>query len=377
MSGLIIREVTNAQDRRDFLKVPFKTFAGDNNWVAPLFLERQEHLDPRKNPYFDHADVQLFIAYRNGEAVGRISAQDDRLRDTIHSDNKGLFGFFDSLDEPDIASKLIEAAQSWLKARGRSGMLGPFNFSINDEMGLLIHGFETPPVVFMSHARPYYQDLLEQNGLVKAKDVIAYNCLNVPQPPLLEKIRNRALASGDFSVRPLNLKNMEAEIRTLMSIFNDAWSGNWGFVPFTEAELSKLAKDLKMVINKNYGAVASYKGEEVAFTVTLPNINEYIAGMDGRLLPFNWLKLASQVIRKRPKTYRMPLMGVCRKFHGTPVGSALATLVIEAIRGYHSTRGGSAIELSWILEDNYPVRKIIEAFGATPYKTYRIYQKDF
>lgn len=375
--NVTVREVTSKQDIRDFLEVPFSTYKDDRNWVAPLFLERMEHLDPKKNPYFQHADVKLFVAYQGAKPVGRISAQDDSLRLEIHKDNKGLFGFFDSVDEPRVAAELLGAAQGWLKARGRIGMLGPFNFSINDEMGLLIEGFDTPPIVFMSHARPHYQALLEQHGLAKAKDVIAYNCLNVPLPPLLERVQKRAMASGDFSVRPLNLKDMGNEVRTLMNIFNDAWSENWGFVPFTEAELTKLGKDLKMVINSNYGAVASYKGEEAAFVVTLPNVNEYITGMNGRLLPFNWLNLATQVIRKRPDSYRMPLMGVRKKFHNTPVGSALATLVIEAVRSYHSARGGKTIELSWILEDNYPVRKIIEAFGATPYKTYRIYQKDF
>jgi hypothetical protein len=377
MSDLSVKEVTDKKDVRDFLEVPFVTFANDPNWVAPLFFERKEHLDPKKNPYFQHADVKLFVAYRSGKPVGRISVQDDRLRLEIHKDNRGLFGFFDSVDDPAVATALTGAAEEWLKSRGRSGVRGPFNFSINDEMGLLIEGFATPPIVYMPHGLPHYSALLEHAGYAKAKDVIAYNCLNVPLPPVLQRVQKRALASGDFSVRPLNLKDIKSEIKSLMSMFNDAWSDNWDFVPFTEAELAKLAKDLKMVINENYGAVASYKGEEAAFVITLPNVNEWIAGMNGRLLPFNWLKLAGHVLRKRPDSYRMPLMGVRRKHHNTAVGSALATLVIEAVRKYHSGRNTKTIELSWILEDNYPVRKIIEAFGATPYKTYRIYQKDF
>ncbi len=377
MTEVTLKEVTDKKGLRDFLKVPFHTFAGDRNWVAPLYLERLEYFDPKKNPYFEHAEIKLFVAYRDGKPVGRISAQDDHLRLETQKDNMGVFGFFDAENDPAVAEKLLQAAQSWLASRGRSGMLGPFNLSINDEMGLLIDGFDTPPVVFMPHGLPHYQGLLEQQGLVKAKDVIAYDCLNVSLPPLMERVRRRALASGDFSVRPLNMKDVGGEIKSLMSMFNDAWSGNWGFVPFTEAELRKLAKDLKMVVNANYGAVASYKGEEAAFVITLPNINEWIAGMNGRLLPFNWLTLAGHVLRKKPKTYRMPLMGVKQKHHNTAVGSALATLVIEAARSYHSARGATHIELSWILEDNYPVRKIIESFGAVPYKTYRIYQKDF
>jgi GNAT superfamily N-acetyltransferase len=377
MSGVTVRQAADKKAIRDFLDVPFLTYAGDRHWVAPLFLERMEHLDSRKNPYFQHADVRLFVAYREGRPVGRISAQDDRLRLEIHKDNRGMFGFFDSLDEPEVAAALTAAAAQWLHQRGRSGMLGPFNFSINDEMGLLIDGFDTPPNMMMPHGRPYYAGLLERSGFTKAKDVIAYHYFVGPQPPLLQRIQKRALASGDFSLRPLNFKDLGGEVRLLMSIFNDAWSGNWGFVPFTEAELAKLAKDLKLLVNGKFGSVASYRGEEAAFVVTLPNLNEWISGMDGRLLPFNWAKLAFHVMRKRPKTYRMPLMGVRRKFHGTAIGSALATLVIDAVRAYQFERGAKEAELSWILEDNHPVRRLIESFGGTPYKTYRIYQKDF
>jgi hypothetical protein len=377
MSDLSVKEVTDKKDIRNFLEVPFITYANDPNWVAPLFFERKEHLDPKKNPYFQHADVKLFVAYRNGKPMGRISAQDDRLRLEIHKDNRGLFGFFDSVDDPAVATALTSAAEDWLKSRGRSGVLGPFNFSINEEMGLLVDGFGTPPNAMMPHGRPHYASLLEEQGFSKAKDVIAYHYTLGPQPAILQKVVKRAMASGDFSVRPVNIKDMKNEIRLIRDIFNDAWSANWGFVEWTEAELDKLGKDLKLLVNGNFGYIASYRGEPAAFVVTLPNINEWISGMNGKLLPFNWVKLVGHVIRKKPNSYRMPLMGVRRKFHSTLTGSSLATLVIDAARGYHYARGGKTAELSWILEDNYPVRKIIEAFGATPYKTYRIYQKDF
>jgi GNAT superfamily N-acetyltransferase len=377
MSSVIVREVADKKALRDFLTVPFLTYAGDRNWVAPLFLERMDHLNPKKNPYFQHADVRLFVAYREGRPVGRISAQDDRLRLEIHKDNRGMFGFFESVDEPEVATALTTAAADWLKHRGRSGMLGPFNFSVNDEMGLLVDGFDTPPNMMMPHGLPYYAGLLEHNGFAKAKDVIAYFYELGPQPAFSQKVQKRALASGDFSIRPIKLKDMNNEIRLIRDIFNDAWSANWGFVEWTEAELDKLGKDLKLLVNGNFGYIASYKGEPAAFVVTLPNLNEWLIGMNGKLLPFNWAKLIGHVIRKKPKSYRMPLMGVRRKFHGTLIGSSLATLVIDAARGYHYARGGKTAELSWILEDNYPVRKMIEAFGGTPYKTYRIYQKDF
>jgi hypothetical protein len=374
---VIVKPVTGRQGLNDFLQVPFTVFKDDPHWVAPLFLERRDHLSPKKNPFFEHADAQLFVAYKNGEPVGRISAQDDRLRLKHQPDNCGMFGSFDCINDASIANALVGAAESWLKMRGRVGMLGPFCFSINDEMGLLIKGFDTPPSMFMAHGRSYMQALLENEGLTKAKDVIAYHYEFGSQSPLMKRVKARALSSGDFTLRPLNFKDVQSEVRILMSIFNDAWSGNWGFVPFTQAELTKLAKDLKILIGPQFGAVASYKGEPAAFVITLPNLNEYIKGMHGRILPFNWAKLVSRVLRKRPQTFRMPLMGVRRQFHGTAVGTTLAALVIEEVKEYHLSRGGTSAELSWILEDNWSVRKIIETFNATPYKTYRIYKKVF
>jgi hypothetical protein len=370
-----VKPVTDKQGQRDFLQVPLTVYADDPNYVAPLFVERQDHLNPRKNPFFQHAEVQLFVAYRNNKPVGRISAQDDRLRlDTI-KDNKGMFGFLDAVDDPEIFAALTSTAANWLKARGRTAMLGPFNFSINDEMGLLIDGFDTPPNMMMPHGRPHYSKRVEELGFTKVKDVIAYLAEKGMDSPLLKRVEKRALASGDFSVRPINLSDIKNEVRLIMGIFNDAWSENWGFVPFTEAELDKLGKDLKMLVNGNYGTIASYKGEPSAFAVTLPNLNDWINGMNGRLLPFNWLKLAAQVIRKKPQSLRMPLMGVRKKFHNTAAGSALAAIAINRNYTYHEERGAKSMELSWILEDNLPIRKIIESFGCKAYKTYRIYEK--
>jgi hypothetical protein len=367
--------VTDKKGKKDFLAVPFRAHRGDPNWVAPLFFERLEHLDPKKNPYFQHADVQLFVAYQNGEPVGRISAQNDLLRLKSQPDNKGMFGFLDAIDSAEVFSALTQTAADWLKSKGRSGMIGPFSFSINDETGLLIDGFDTPPNMMMGHAQPYYAKHLETLGFKKAKDVIAYFADRNSESTVMERIGQRALASGDYAVRSINLSDVKSEIRLIMGVFNDAWSQNWGFVPFTEAELDKLGADLKMMVNKSYGTVASYKGEVAAFAITLPNLNEWIRGMNGRLLPFNWLKLVGHILRKKPGSARMPLMGVRRKFHGTPVGTTLAALSIMPINKYHMERGMKSMELSWILEDNMPVRRIVESFGAKPYKTYRLYEK--
>jgi hypothetical protein len=376
MTNIIVKPVVDKSGRDDFLQVPFTVFVDDPHWVAPLFLERYDHLNPRKNPYFEHATVQLFVAYRDGKPIGRISAQDDQLRLKTHNDNKGMFGFLDAVDDVEVFAKLLEAAGNWLKARSRSGMIGPFNFSVNDEMGLLIDGFNASPNMMMAHSRPYYSKHVESLGLSKAKDVIAYHYELEAAPKLLQRVQKRALASGDFSIRPVKMADMKNEIQLIRDIFNDAWSNNWGFVPWTETELAKLGGDLKLLVNGNYGYFASFKGEPAAFVVTLPDLNDWIKGMNGRVLPFNWLKLAAKVIKKKPTSFRMPLMGVRRKFHGTATGSSLSILVIEAARSYHLGRGGKTAELSWILEDNMPVRNLIENFGATPYKTYRIYEKN-
>jgi GNAT superfamily N-acetyltransferase len=371
-----VKPVTCKASKRDFLDVPHVVFKDDPHWVAPLYLERDEHLDPRKNPYFEHAEVQLFVAYKDGKPVGRISAQNDQLRLKTHNDNIGMFGFVDAIDDLDVFGALTNAAGNWLREKGRSGMIGPFSFSINDETGMLIDGFDTSPNMMMGHGRTFYGKNMDALGFTKAKDVIAYHYDFGPKvPALVTRVQQRAMASGDFSIRPLKLSDMKNEIRLIMDIFNDAWSNNWGFVPWTEAELDKLGKDLKLLVTGNYAYIASYKGEPAAFVVTLPNLNNWIKGMNGKLLPFNWAKLAAKVLTKKPTSLRMPLMGVRRKFHGTPIGSALSILVIEAARKYHVSRGGKTGELSWILEDNYPVRKIIETFGCVPYKTYRIYEK--
>jgi hypothetical protein len=374
-NSVSIIPVSDKKTKRDFLDVPFIVYADDKNWVPPLYFERFEHLDPRKNPYFQHAEVQLFVAYQNGKPVGRISAQDDRLRLETHRDNAGMFGFVDSIDDANVYTSLTTAAADWLRARGRTKMVGPFSFSINDESGLLVDGFDTPPNMMMGHNKPYADAHMRTLGFRKIKDMLAYFAHRDLQSAAIKRVHDRALASGEFSVRPLNLSNVQAEVRLIMNIFNDAWSNNWGFVPFTEPELDKLGKDLKMLVSSNYGMIASYRGEPAGFAVTLPNLNDWTKHMNGRLLPFNWLKLASQILRKKPASTRMPLMGVRSAFHGTTIGSTLAALCIMPILEFHKSRGVQSMELSWILEDNMPIRKIIESFGAKPYKTYRIYEK--
>ncbi|MGE0237800.1 MAG: dATP pyrophosphohydrolase [Parvibaculaceae bacterium] len=371
-----IAEAATAADHDAFLRVPHLVFAHDPNWVAPLDLERKEHLDPVKNPYFRHSEAQLFVAYDNDKPVGRISAQMDRLRLAHHPDAKGQFGFLDAVDDASVFANLLAAAEAWLRRKGLAALHGPFNFSINDEMGLLVSGFDTPPSMMMGHALPYYARRLEDLGYSKTKDVLAYDYDgSKPLPRAMQAMVDKVKAAGDLSLRPLSKKHLDRDINIIIDIFNDAWSQNWDFVPMTHEEIAALGKNLKMLVGEEFIAIAAYKGEPAAMAVTLPNLNDWIKDLDGKLLPFGWAKLAWRLLATSPRSVRMPLMGVRRKFHGTPLGSALALAVIDAVRSYHLGRGTKRAELSWILEDNVPMRRMIEALGGVEYKTYRIYEK--
>lgn len=371
-----VRPVRGKEDLRVFLDVPFAIYADDPNWVAPLYVERIEHLDPKRNPYFRHAEAELFLAFRGDRPVGRISAQLCRLRSERHADGVGQFGFIEAENDPAVFAALFDAAGAWLKQRGATAIQGPFSFSINDETGLLIEGFETPPSVLMGHARPYYGQRIEEAGFAKAKDVIAYDLFAAPEiPRALKSAYDKALSDTDVTLRPLDKKQLLRELRTVVSIANDAWSENWGFVPWTEEEMTALANNLKFLVSGDYIAIAEYKGEPAAMAITLPNINDWLVGLQGRLLPFGWAKIAWSLYAKPPQAVRMPLMGLRKKFHGTATGAVLGMAVIARVRNFHVGRGTMKGEASWILEDNMPMRRMIEAFGGRPYKTYRIYEK--
>ncbi len=377
MKKISVRPVLTKHDKKLFLDVPFPIYGSNSKWVAPLYFERYEHLDLKKNPYFQHAESQLFLAELDGKPVGRISAQICQLHLKYHGDAAGQFGFLEAPDDREVFTALFDVAQNWLRSRGMKRVRGPFSFSINDEMGLLVKGFDSPPSMMMGHALPYYAARVEEAGFKKIKDVIAYDFETAkPLQRTLTLAYERALRSKDIQVRALDKKNLDRDLAIIMDIFNDAWSENWGFVPFTPEEVKALGVNFKLLLKNEYIAIASYKGEPAAFVVTVPNINEWFDGLGGKLLPFGWLKIARSVLKGRPKTIRMPLMGIRRKFHDSLLGSSLALTVIETVRRYHTGRGVTNGELSWILEDNLPMRHIIETFGAEPYKTYRIYEKN-
>jgi len=277
-------------------------------------------------------------------------------------------------DDAEVFAALFGVAEDWLRQHGKRRILGPFSLSINEETGLLIDGFDAPPMFLMGHDPRYAGPRVEAQGYAKAKDVIAYLYdIEHPLPAAARRMIDKR-RPPTMTVRPLDTRRYLEEFRTVTSIFNDAWSGNWGFIPFTEAEIVHMAKSLKPIIDPNWVAIVEVDGEAVGFGITLPNINELIAGFEGRLLPFNWARLLWR-LKRGARTARVPLMGVRRSFSSGLVGGLVPFLVIDAMRQGLIAKGVRQVELSWILEDNRPMRGIIESLGAKAYKTYRVYGK--
>ena len=373
-ANLRILSVAGKADLDQFIRVPELIFKADPHWIPPLRLERHMHLSTKHNPYFQHAKWQAWIAWRGERPVGRISAQIDTLHLELHADATGFFGMLDAEDNAETFAELISTAEQWLSEQGIRRVRGPFNLSINEEMGLLIEGFTTPPVFMMGHALPYYREHIEQCGYHKAVDALAYLIApNFEAPPVMQRLV--AAASSRVKVRHLDRTRFDEEISLLRDIFNDAWAENWGFVPFTEAEFQELGKNLKFLLDEEYIQIAEVDGEAAAFIIGMPNINEAIRDLGGKLFPFGWLKLVWRLKIRRPGSGRVPLMGVRQKFQRTRLGPGLAFLIIDAVRAELHKRGAHRLELSWILEANAGMRNIIESIGGVAYKRYRVYER--
>lgn len=366
--------VTSAAELDRFIRVPMRLGADDPNYVAPLMFERHQSLTAKGNPFFAHADVQFWLAVKAGRDVGRISAQIDALNPQT-AEGIGNFGMIAAEDDPAVFGTLFRTAEDWLRGRGCRTALGPVNLSTNEEVGLLIEGTESPPMFMMSHDAAHAAGRIEEQGYGRAKDIYAYICsVNDDLPgPILRRIR-KGVPPG-VTLRMLDMSRFEAEVDTLTGILNDAWSGNWGFTPTTEAETKALAATLKLLIDKRLTWFAEMDGETVGFMILLPNINEAIADLKGRLFPFGWAKLIWRLKVRGVKTGRVPLMGVKRSAAGSLRGQLLPFLLIDAVAQAARRLGYERYELSWVLEDNLSMRRICDAGGAKVYKTYRLYQK--
>jgi len=369
-----IIKVEDRRTRNTFIRLPWSLYKDDPMWVPPLLFERRMHLSP-KNPYFEHAACCFWIAYRDEKPVGRISAQIDRLYLDRYRDDTGFWGMLEAEDNIETFQTLLNTAENWLRGQGMARARGPFSLSINQECGVLVAGFNTPPSIMMGHARPYYRSHIEQCGYGKTIDLLAYIIdANFNHSAAMQMIIKRA--KSRVQTRTLRKSQFQEDMNIIQNIFNDAWSENWGFVPFTQKEFEHLGKDLKLLIDEKVVSIAEVNGAPAAFMVLIPNVNEVIRDFNGRLLPLGWLKLLWRLKVKYPETARIPLMGVLRKYQESPLGAMLAYRVIADLQEPTVNRGIKKVELSWILEDNMGMRNIIEDIGGSVYKTYRIYSKN-
>ena len=373
VSPFRIAEVSDKTTLRDFIQAAATAQGPDPNWVRPLDFERQEAFSA-KHPFFQHAEWQAFVAYDGDRPVGRISAQIDHLYQERHDPNTGFFGLIEGIDDPELFKALTEAAEYWLRDRGMTRILGPFNLGVNQEVGLLVDGFDSPPYFLMGHAQPYYEARLTELGYTGCQDTLAY--LAPPDFELprlfarqLRKIEKEAV------IRPLDRSRKKEELEAVRDIFNDAWSENWSFVPFTKAEFDAVGNELMYVVPTDLALIAEYEGRPVAFIVMVPNINEIITDLGGKLLPFGWAKLLWRLKVKFPTTSRVPLMGVRKEYHHSNLGPSFAIALIERCRKAAYARGVRMVETSWILEDNDGMRKIMEHIGGVVSKRYRMFEK--
>ena len=370
-----ITEVSGKRAMDTFIRIPWEIYKNDPNWVPPLIFERKEAFSP-KNPFFEHTQWQTWIAWQDGKPVGRISAQIDQLHQKQHENKTGFFGLIEAIDSLEVFKALLDAAENWLRDRGMQEVLGPFNLGINQELGILIEGFDSPPYVMTPHSLPYYGEAIEQCGYQQAQDLVAYelNSGTLTLPRVMQALLNRS--ADRVNVRPLQRKQKMAELDVMRSIFNDAWENNWNFVPFTHEEFAAVGKELLMLLPDDFIQIAELDGEAAAFVVLIPNINEAIADLDGRLLPFGWAKLIWRLKVKFPTSARVALMGVRQKYQNTRFGPALAYTVVKNVTDAAVARGLKNVEMSWVLDNNHATRNIIESIGGEVSKRYRMYEKD-
>ncbi len=376
-----VEPVTDKRDRHAFIDLAYRLNRSDPNWVPPLRADVVELLTPGKNPFFDHARVQLFLARRSGKVVGRISAHIDELAlaqppEQGFGPGTGQWGLLEAEDEP-TAHALIARAEEWLRDQGMNRVLAPISLSIWDEPGLLVQGHDHPPSLMLGHHSPHYQGWIEHAGYTRAKSLHTWELpIDMGLPPLIDRI----VASGEknprLNIRPVDLKHFHREAKIAISLLNDAWSKNWGFVPFTEAEKAYGAKKLKPITLARTNMIAELDGEPVAFMLAWPDINEQLIGMKGRLFPFNWLRLLRWLRAPRARTFRVPLMGVASHLQNSRIASQVAFMMIEYIRREAVTKhGGRRGEFGWVLEDNHRMIAVAEAIGAKVNREYRIYGK--
>jgi GNAT superfamily N-acetyltransferase len=372
MSGIEFKTVNSKRDLTEFIKLQWNFYQDDPYWVPPLIMDRKKLLDRNKNPFFEHAEMEMFIAYRDGEAVGRIAAITNENHNNFHEDKMGFFGFFESVNDQEVATALLDKAAEWLKAHDRDTMMGPMNPSTNDEAGMLIDGFDKAPYLMMTHNPRYYMELMDNYGMEKAKDLYAWEVMldKVELSEKMLRVGSKVQEKYGLTLRNLKLKKLNEELELVRQVYNDAWSKNWGFVPMTEAEINHAADDLKQIADEDLLLIAEKDGRPIGFSVTIPNINEVLIKIpNGKLFPTGLFKLLTG--QKKIRTVRVIILGIVKEFQFAGLGSMF---YLESIRRAKE-KGLAGGEMSWILEDNHTMNRAIQSLGSEKHKTYRIYQK--
>ena len=373
---LEIRQIPMGGPIDDFLNLVDYIYRGDSAYVRPLDMELRDRLNPRKNPFFDHAEGAVFCAYRNGWCVGRITAQVDREHLERHKDSTGFFGFFDTIDDEEVAQGLLSRAENWLKGKGLKRARGPMSLNVNEEIGCLIEGFETPPYIMMPHHRPYQGALVEKAGYAKVKDLFAWK-YKVGEPNVRVKRAHDEIKSlREVTYRGISLKNLQHDVELLVDVFNDSWGENWGFVPFTRREVQKMASDFRLLLMPEITRVVTIDGEPAAVALAVPNLNELVRDLHGKLLPVGLPKLLWRLKVRGPRTARLILLGIRKKWRNVRKYAGLSAFMYAEMNEGGRKLGIREGELGWTLEDNGRVNAGIQLMGAKIYKRYRVYDKN-
>jgi GNAT superfamily N-acetyltransferase len=376
MGSLTIRPVRTRRELKRFVKVPFHLHRDSEQWVPPLVFERMQFLDRKKNPWFAHGEAEYFLAERDGEPVGRISAHIDSRWDEYQGGSDAMFGFFEAAKDPEVVRALFAAAEEWARGKGRERILGPMDFTTNDEIGILIEGFERQPMILEPWHPPYYQQLIEAEGFAKTMDVLMWE-LRMGElkegekfDPSIHEAAEKALRDEGITIRNMRRREMAAEVRRFMDVYNEAWGDNWGFVPITDAEVEFQAKNLKQVLDEEWTFMAEKDGEVVGAALTLPDINQVMANLNGRLLPFGWAKFL--LGKRKIDRLRVFALGVKHDYRHTGVAAGLYLEHIKLAAHPDKIHWG---EMGWILETNKPMNRAMEGMGGKIVKKYRLYER--
>ena len=368
-----VRPVASKREYKAFMRLPWRLYRNEPNWVPPLLMDLRRRLDRDRNPFFRHGEAEYFLAWRDGRPVGRVTAQVDHNFNEFQGNDWGLFGFFECEEDPEAAQALLDAAAAWLRTRGRDRMVGPMDFTTNDECGLLIEGHDRTPIILTPWQHRYYQGLLEGAGLTKAMDSFMWELYvddrERVSPAIWEMARNVESEYG-IVVRPMRKRDLQAEVGRFLEVYNAAWERNWGFVPLTEEEVRHYAKDLKPVLDENWAMIAEARdGEVVGAALTLPDFNQVLAHLNGRLLPFGWAK--ALYWRRKVDRVRVFALGVKREYQHTGVAARMYELHFDSAERTPQ-KGG---ETGWILESNTAMNRAMEGMGGRITRRYRFYEK--